>query len=1039
MAKDKYEGFEQNKRNKETYNAGGESLDPRYNEDFVYKHEENKITWTNEVHVTGAEANSFDSTLNQEEKGVEFEDNDKFKQNDSSSTSEASSSTPSVSSSSSTATAAGNSAGTVVHTVAVATTTAIIVVVGGGMVVNSQSYEKPNYVQIIEPYATKNTISFSVAVGNSEEDAYQSSEEEEPKPCDIIVELTCESFSSFSEERAISSFGVHDFIFDNLKTGTVYTIGVVQRTFLDLNREYIIEPLKISTIPNIPVDISTTGQTQEFPANSEFVYDGVCTVTYDDDSTEEINSSKLTVDSSQVDMTTQGKYPVTIYYTESEQTVSTSYEINVLAADITISASENATGGKYYYSEINMHLRGYQDTYKSYFMSLMTEYMDYGTDYQSLDQGVELCYISLDRNDPFSKQQIYFDGVDEQSGVNYLVLWGNKEVEKEVEGSGIITVEEPELLVCKRLDLADLEADILPVPQALTLSGQTTTYHVRDEFSFDGTASVTYDDGSTRTLSNDELYIDTYQLDMNSFGNKTIEVQFYENETNLTESYEIDVLAGDITITGDSDPFGKVDYLSEIEMYIENPTETYSNFRVMITEDKLAYDADYENEYEYCLTDFELINGAPFVKQYVSFQIGEWEGPTYFSLWGDIQPDDPISGSPIPTMLFSKRIDLPSINITPKTGSGAYVQRHVDESNPPNFEYYVVFTYDNEYDVSDLSDLEYNLRDSSWTSYSRTSFSAFDTAIYLDLSNPYYGATFDDNGTYYFDVSCMNHNESYVNAYNNEHGGSGGDYTVDDGAPYDLGPFEVDFSDISEMSVQTRPTIQELYLKWYHSPNNIDDYKAYATIVLNDPGEHYEITGLNLIDKADNDASYVYYLSPVPFELNCYEITNGHDIYDPNGVNYLDKFNGDVSYELVVNSDYEGNAGTGVTIEVENVTVTRSDWANRVWYYPIYLNIQYYGDPDAPSTSEAWMEILGIGDEIPVGTVYKLIITNTEDATDTYEFDFDNNTGISQQPSYSVFPVREGTYTTAIYCSEGGVDTLLFSEVIDYSTVDYSA
>ena len=70
MAKDKYEGFEQNKRNKETYSAGGESLDPRYNEDFVYKHEENKITWTNEVHVTGAEANSFDSTLNQEEKGL---------------------------------------------------------------------------------------------------------------------------------------------------------------------------------------------------------------------------------------------------------------------------------------------------------------------------------------------------------------------------------------------------------------------------------------------------------------------------------------------------------------------------------------------------------------------------------------------------------------------------------------------------------------------------------------------------------------------------------------------------------------------------------------------------------------------------------------------------------------------------------------------------------------------------------------------------------------------------------------------------------
>ena len=596
MAKDKYEGFEQNKRNKEQYNAGGESLDPRYNEDFVYKHEENKITWTNEVSNFGAEANSFDSTLNQEEKGVEFEDNDKYKQNDSSSASSTSStSTSSVSSSSaSSATAAGNSAGSIVQTVAVATTTAIIVVVGGGMVLNSQSYDKPQYVQIIEPYATKNTISFAIAIGNSEEEAWQSSDSDDPEKCDIVVELTCESFSSFSEERAISTFGIHSCIFEGLRTGTEYTISVAQRTFLDLNREYIIEPIKISTIPNIPVTMEPTGQTTVFHANSEFIFDGSCLVTYDDDSVEEIPASKIEVDSSRVDMTTQGRYEVDLFYTESDYTVSATYEVEVVAGTINLTAEDEITGARNFFVQIDMYVPIVD--YRVFYLSLNKDFIEYGANHEEIERNdVEICNNSL--QDISTKQQIWFDAEDDQlTGIKYLALWGTKAVEGEMEEG---MTEPPieyveELLICKRVDFDNLDATAMPVPQSLSLSGQTTTYHVEEYFDFDGVATVTYDDRTTEVVTN-RISVDTSSVNMDRQGKYNVSVTFYSNNTSVFANYQIEVLGGDFTISGENDPFGYIDYFVDFDMYYSNPATAYDRYVMLITTYPLEYGDVYDD------------------------------------------------------------------------------------------------------------------------------------------------------------------------------------------------------------------------------------------------------------------------------------------------------------------------------------------------------------------------------------------------------------------------------------------------------------
>ena len=196
---------------------------------------------------------------------------------------------------------------------------------------------------------------------------------------------------------------------------------------------------------------------------------------------------------------------------------------------------------------------------------------------------------------------------------------------------------------------------------------------------------------------------------------------------------------------------------------------------------------------------------------------------------------------------------------------------------------------------------------------------------------------------------------------------------------------------------------------------------------------------MNLIDVEDGNNTYLYNLSKVSFAENCYEITNGHDIYDPQGVNYLDKFEGDVGFEVVVNSDYEGNAGTGVTIDDFDITTTRANWQNSTGWYPLYVNLQYYGDPDAPWSAELFVDLIGADEDFTQDQTYKVILTNTEDSTDTYEFDFDSDTGTNTYISSGNCPAAEGTYETAIYITINGVDTLLFTEVIDYSQVEFSA
>ena len=73
---------------------------------------------------------------------------------------------------------------------------------------------------------------------------------------------------------------------------------------------------------------------------------------------------------------------------------------------------------------------------------------------------------------------------------------------------------------------------------SISVSGQTTSYNVGDDFSFDGTCTAKYSDNSTKTV-----IPSVSSPDMNSTGNKTVTVSYTEGGITVNATYTITVSA----------------------------------------------------------------------------------------------------------------------------------------------------------------------------------------------------------------------------------------------------------------------------------------------------------------------------------------------------------------------------------------------------------------------------------------------------------------------------------------------------------------
>ena len=243
----KLENYSQDGSIKESFNTKREENSP-FSDSFVFKHEENKITWTNEAKPHGKEENDDISYINKphDEEGMKQEDIEKI-------------------------TNVGAKAGTTVTATAATVATAVVVVAGGVLAVNTMFINTPTITEISNIETTPNTISFNIAIGEDEEEANSS---ELGKECDIVVELKCLSYEEEAREVEFKNYGFSSGTFDLLTPKTDYSINIYQKSFLDLERTYLLdEPISVSTKMGRNFSISLEIETD--PLGNEIYYSTV--------------------------------------------------------------------------------------------------------------------------------------------------------------------------------------------------------------------------------------------------------------------------------------------------------------------------------------------------------------------------------------------------------------------------------------------------------------------------------------------------------------------------------------------------------------------------------------------------------------------------------------------------------------------------------------------------------------------------------------------------------------------------------------------
>ena len=108
---------------------------------------------------------------------------------------------------------------------------------------------------------------------------------------------------------------------------------------------------------------------------------------------------------------------------------------------------------------------------------------------------------------------------------------------------------------------------------SITLSGQKTEYYVNDKFSFTGTCTATYEDGTSKEVTPTKISA----IDMTTPGTKTVELSYTEGDRTRTASYDINVkefaYVGDGTL---ENPFNISDAIRKAnEFGSTGSTETY--------------------------------------------------------------------------------------------------------------------------------------------------------------------------------------------------------------------------------------------------------------------------------------------------------------------------------------------------------------------------------------------------------------------------------------------------------------------------------
>ena len=133
-------------------------------------------------------------------------------------------------------------------------------------------------------------------------------------------------------------------------------------------------------------------------------------------------------------------------------------------------------------------------------------------------------------------------------------------------------------------------------PTSLTLAEMTTEYEVGDIFSFDGVATVTYTDGSSKVVTQ----VSTSSPDMSTAGEKDVTVRYTEGLITVSNSYTINVKEKSVDPGDDDDPEEYCGYitLSERNLEIELSSTKKTYLTVNFIDCELEYDVTWASSDE---------------------------------------------------------------------------------------------------------------------------------------------------------------------------------------------------------------------------------------------------------------------------------------------------------------------------------------------------------------------------------------------------------------------------------------------------------
>ena len=371
-------------------------------------------------------------------------------------------------------------------------------------------------------------------------------------------------------------------------TDPSYATSWSSTTYLQVRIEITQETINHWKEEPVTLDsISVSGQTTEFNVGDTFTFDGTVTAHYSDGTDEVVTPTSVTTP----DLSQAGQKVVVVSYTnDKNETVGTDYVINVTASAvlyaINIAPVTGATvaitlprdgslqreaglpvqfkievdsgytlngvtvawsGGIVEVAEPNPMRTSYQFTMPAGDVTITADVSSSSITTHTVSYLVwDTAFNPLNYSDVIDSSSILPTSAAENSTVNFTVVtksgytFAYAAETKDESTINTSTFSYP-------MGTDDLEINIVVsidpvIPPEVTLSsislrGQTTAYEVNDTFSFDGTVTATYSDGSSKTVTPTSVS----SPDMSSEGSKTVTVSYTEDDKTVTATYTITV------------------------------------------------------------------------------------------------------------------------------------------------------------------------------------------------------------------------------------------------------------------------------------------------------------------------------------------------------------------------------------------------------------------------------------------------------------------------------------------------------------------